>query len=59
MSAFLSGVLFGALLIGAVFTVYLTRARPPHRDPIGWREDDFAPPPVVTKLTINKRTFDL
>lgn len=60
MTPFIAGTIFGALFMGSVFTLFLTRARRPRRDPIDWTpEFHEPPPPAVTRLTINKRSYTL
>lgn len=62
MAAFLSGVLFGALFIAAIFVLVVTRARLPKREPVEWDEEFFETdpaPPAVTKIMISKRQYTL
>lgn len=62
MAAFLSGVLFGALFIAAVFVLVFTRARAPRHEPVEWDEEFFETdpaPPAVTKIMISKRQYTL
>lgn len=58
MNAFIAGVVFGALFMGAVFTLIITRMRKPKREIIDWTEKAYEPP-VATKLLIKERTFEL
>lgn len=59
MSAFLAGALFGALFVGAIFTVFITRARiGVHQEPDEWPAE-FQPtaPVMTTRALIRERTF--
>lgn len=58
MSAFFSGVIFGALLIAAAFTAYFTRSRAPKRAVIEWTEKAYEPP-VTTRILIKERDLQL
>lgn len=58
MSAFLSGVLFGALMIGAAFVAYITKVRAPKREVIDWTEKAYEPP-ATTRILINERNIRL
>jgi hypothetical protein len=58
MNAFFAGVVFGALLAGSVFTIFITsRRRPqPRREPIEWAPEFHDPqPPVTTRILIKER----
>lgn len=64
MSAFLSGVLFGVILAGSVFVIFITsRRRPtPRREPIEWVPEFHDPqphPPVSTRILIKERSIQL
>jgi hypothetical protein len=64
MNAFFAGVVFGALLAGSAFTIFLTRIRRPKRREVEpWSEDDYqertALPRVSTKVSIHERTISL
>lgn len=62
MSAFIAGVIFGALLIGSVIMLFISRSRAPRREPVEWQEDYFEdePKPLVqTKIKSNKREYIL
>lgn len=62
MSAFIAGVIFGALFISAVFVLVFTRTRAPRREPVEWDEEFFETdpaPPAVTKIMISKRQYTL
>jgi len=58
MTAFFSGVLFGALMIGAAFVAYITRARAPRREVIDWTEKAYQPP-ATTRILIKERNLQL
>lgn len=58
---FISGLILGAIATAAIAgSIMVTAYRPRVRrhDPIEWREEGYQPP-VVTNITINKRTFEL
>lgn len=60
MNAFLGGIVFGAILAGSVFVIFITsRRRPePRREPIEWvPEFHDQQPPVTTKIVTQKREF--
>jgi hypothetical protein len=59
MNAFFAGVVFGALFMGAVSIIFITKARSPRREIAEWREENYQQPPVTTKLLIKERTFDI
>lgn len=61
MSAFLSGVAFGTVLVGAVFVLFITRAKHPRREPIEWTPEfhEPPPPPVTTRILVNRRSIEL
>lgn len=59
MTAFFSGVLFGALLIATAFVAYLTRARRPRREPEPWSEETYQVPVVTTRVLIRERSIEL
>lgn len=59
MNAFFAGIVFGALFMGAIFVVFITKARSPRRDIAEWREDTYQQPPVVTRILIKERNLEL
>lgn len=64
MNAFLSGVLFGAILAGSVFVIFVTSRRrpPPRREPVEWVPEFHEPhlqPPVTTRILVNRRSIEL
>lgn len=61
MSAFIAGIIFGALFMGAVFVLFATRSQRPRRkrEPAEWNVEFHEPPPVKTRMIIQERTIDL
>lgn len=60
MSAFLSGVLFGAILAGSVFVIFITSRRQPRREPVEWAPEFHEPQPhVTTRILVNRRSIEL
>lgn len=59
MNAFFAGIVFGALFMGAIFVVFITKARSPRRDIAEWREDTYQQPPVTTRILIKERNLEL
>ena len=60
MSAFFGGIVFGAILAGSVFVIFITSRRRPRREPIEWVPEFHEPhlqPPVTTKIVTQKREF--
>lgn len=58
MNAFLAGALFGALFIGAIFTLFITRASRQRPEPDEWPHEFPAPAPAITsRALIKERTF--
>ena len=55
MSAFFAGVLFGLIFMGSIVAAYLTRRHRPQQPAI-WTEEHYRQaPPVVTRITINRK----
>ena len=59
MNAFFAGIVFGALFMGAIFVVFITKARSPRRDIAEWREDSYQQSPVTTRILIKERNLEL
>ena len=64
MNAFFGGIIFGAILAGSVFVIFITsRRRPsPRREPIEWVPEFHEPqphPPVTTRILIKERSIQL
>lgn len=59
MNAFFAGIVFGALFMGAIFVVFITKARSPRRDIAEWREDTYQQPPVTTRIVNRHRSIEL
>ena len=59
VNAFFGGIVFGALFMGCIFIIFITKARSPRREIAEWREETYQHPPVTTKLLIKERTFDI
>ena len=63
MNAFLGGIIFGAILAGSVFVIFITsRRRPPRREPVEWVPEFHDPqphPPVTTRILVNRRSIEL
>lgn len=60
MAAFFSGVLFGALLVAAVFVLVFTRTRATKREPVEWTSEFHEPPPIVTtRVLIRERELKI
>jgi hypothetical protein len=61
MNAFFGGIIFGAILAGSVFVIFITsRRRPPRREPIEWVPEFHEPqPPVITRILVNRRSIEL
>jgi hypothetical protein len=60
MNAFFAGVIFGALLAGSAFTIFLTRIpRPKRREIEPWSETAYQAPPVTTRILIKERNIQL
>lgn len=58
MNAFLGGIVFGAILAGSIFVIFITITRRPRREPIEWTPEFHEPkPPVTTKIVTQKREF--
>lgn len=57
MTAFVGGIIFGALLMAGLAVLFLNRLRrPPRQEPIDWQERAYQPPVVVhhTHQSINR-----
>ena len=63
MNAFFGGIVFGAILAGSVFVIFITsRRRPPRREPVEWVPEFHEPqphPPVSTRILIKERSIQL
>jgi hypothetical protein len=60
MNAFFGGIIFGAILAGSVFVIFITSRRQPRREPIEWVPDFHDPqPPVITRILVNRRSIEL
>ena len=63
MNAFFGGIIFGAILAGSVFVIFITsRRRPPRREPVEWVPEFHEPqphPPVSTRILIKERSIQL
>ena len=60
MSAFFGGIIFGAILAGSVFVIFITSRRRPHREPIEWVPEFHEPQPLVTtRILVNRRSIEL
>jgi hypothetical protein len=63
MNAFFGGIIFGAILAGSVFVIFITtRRRPPRREPVEWVPEFHEPqpqPPVTTRILVNRRSIEL
>ena len=66
MNAFFGGIVFGAILAGSVFVIFITsRRRPePRREPVEWTPEFHDPqppphPPVTTRILIKERSIQL
>lgn len=60
LSAFLAGVVFGAIFMGSIFTIFTTRAKRPRRDPIDWTSEFHEPAPIVTtRILVNRRNIEI
>lgn len=58
MNAFFGGIVFGAILAGSIFVIYITITRRPRREPVEWMPEFHEPqPPVTTKIVTQKREF--
>lgn len=60
MSPFFAGIIFGALLAGSVFILFITRQRRPKpREIEPWSEDTYQAPVVKTRIVNRHRSFDI
>jgi hypothetical protein len=59
MNAFFAGIVFGALFMGAVSVIFITKARSPRREIAEWREENYQQPPVTTRILIKERNLEL
>ena len=64
MNAFFGGIIFGAILAGSVFVIFITSRRrpPPRREPVEWVPEFHEPhlqPPVSTRILIKERSIQL
>lgn len=62
MNAFFGGIIFGAILAGSVFVIFITSRRRPRREPIEWVPEFHDPqpqPPVTTRILIKERSIQL
>lgn len=58
MNAFFGGIVFGAILAGSIFVIFITITRRPWREPVEWTSEFHDPqPPVTTKIVTQKREF--
>lgn len=62
MSTFLGGAIFGAILAGSVFVIFITMMRRPRprREPIDWVPEFHEPQKTVTtRILVNRRSIEL
>ena len=59
MTAFIAGIIFGVMFMGCVFIVAFFKAKRPRREIEIWSEDAYQPPPVTTRILVNKREITL
>jgi hypothetical protein len=60
MNAFFGGIVFGAILAGSVFVIFITSRRRPRRDPVEWVPEFHEPQPhVTTRILVNRRSIEL
>lgn len=59
MNTFIAGGVFGALFMGSIFVLFITKARSPRRDIAEWREETYQQPPVTTRILIKERKLEL
>lgn len=62
MNAFVGGIIFGAILAGSVFVIFITSRRRPRREPVEWTPEFHDPqpqPPVTTRILIKERSIQL
>ena len=52
MNAFLGGIVFGAILAGSIFVIFITITRRPRRDPVEWTPEFHDPQPPVTSMVL-------
>jgi hypothetical protein len=60
MNAFFGGIVFGAILAGSVFVIFITSRRRPRREPVEWVPEFHEPQPTVTtRILVNRRSIEL
>lgn len=62
MNAFFGGIVFGAILAGSIFVIFITITRRPRREPVEWTPEFHEPhlqPPVTTRILIKERSIQL
>ena len=62
MNAFFGGIVFGAILAGSVFVIFITSIRRPHprREPVEWMPEFHEPQPTVTtRILVNRRNIEI
>jgi hypothetical protein len=59
MTAFFGGVVFGFLLAGSAFIIFITGRKRPPRDIEVWKEEAYRSPVVTTRVLIKERTYDI
>lgn len=59
MNAFAAGIVFGALFMGAIFVIFITKARSPRREIAEWREETYQKPTVTTRIVNRHREIEL
>ena len=64
MNAFFGGIIFGAILAGSVFVIFITSRRRPRRElrrePVEWVPEFHEPQPhVTTRILVNRRSIEL
>lgn len=59
MTAFFGGLVFGCLLMGGAFAIFIPRIRAPRREIVEWAEATYQQPLVTTRILIKERNLEL
>lgn len=64
MSAFLAGVVFGALFVGSLAVIFFTGVKRSQRELddeiVEWTDEEYTPPPIATtRILIKERHYVL